>query len=160
MDIKIIAVGKIKEKFYKQAINEYLKRMQAYNKIEIVEVADEQAPENLSAKEIDQVKEKEGDRILSKIQDSDYVVTLEILGKQKDSLEFADFIENEMQEGFGRNLVFVIGGSNGLAKKVSQRSNYKLSFSKMTFPHQLMRVVLIEQIYRGFRIINGHPYHK
>ncbi|WP_394018992.1 23S rRNA (pseudouridine(1915)-N(3))-methyltransferase RlmH [Anaerococcus cruorum] len=160
MDIKIIAVGKIKEKFYKEAINEYLKRMQAYNKIEIIEVPDEQAPENLSDKEIEQVKEKEGERILGKIEDSDYVVSLEILGKQVDSVGFAKFIENEMQEGFGRNLVFVIGGSNGLSKEVSNRSNYKLSFSKMTFPHQLMRVVLIEQIYRGFRIINGHPYHK
>lgn len=160
MDIKIIEVGKIKEKFYKEAINEYLKRMQAYNKIEIIEVPDEQAPENLSDKEIEQVKEKEGERILGKIEDSDYVVSLEILGKQVDSVGFAKFIENEMQEGFGRNLVFVIGGSNGLSKEVSNRSNYKLSFSKMTFPHQLMRVVLIEQIYRGFRIINGHPYHK
>lgn len=160
MDIKIIAVGKIKEKFYKEAIDEYLKRMQAYNKIEIIEVNDEQAPENLSEKEIEQVKEKEGERILGKIGDSDYVVSLEILGKQMDSVGFANFIENEMQEGFGRNLVFVIGGSNGLSKEISKRSNYKLSFSKMTFPHQLMRVILLEQIYRGFRIINGHPYHK
>lgn len=160
MDIKIISVGKIKEKFYKAAIDEYLKRMQGYNKIEIIEVNDEQAPENLSEKEIEQVKAKEGERILGKIENSDYVVSLEIEGKQMDSIKFADFIENEMQEGFGRNLVFVIGGSNGLSKEVSQRSNYKLSFSKMTFPHQLMRVVLIEQIYRGFRIINGHPYHK
>ena len=160
MDIKIIAVGKIKEKFYKEALDEYQKRMQAYNKIEIIEVNDEQAPENLSEKEIEQVKEKEGERILGKIEDSDYVVSLEILGKQMDSVEFANFIENEMQEGFGRNLVFVIGGSNGLSKEVSKRSNYKLSFSKMTFPHQLMRVILLEQIYRGFRIINGHPYHK
>lgn len=160
MDIRIIAVGKIKEKFYKEAIDEYLKRMQAYNKIEIIEVNDEQAPENLSDREIEQVKEKEGERILGKIEDSDYVVSLEILGKQMDSVGFANFIENEMQEGFGRNLVFVIGGSNGLSKEVSNRSNYKLSFSKMTLPHQLMRVVLIEQIYRGFRIINGHPYHK
>ena len=160
MDIKIIAVGKIKEKFYKEALDEYQKRMQAYNKIEIIEVNDEQAPENLSEKEIEQVKEKEGERILGKIEDSDYVVSLEILGKQVDSVEFANFIENEMQEGFGRNLVFVIGGSNGLSKEISKRSNYKLSFSKMTFPHQLMRVVLVEQIYRGFRIINGHPYHK
>ncbi|MFO3717967.1 23S rRNA (pseudouridine(1915)-N(3))-methyltransferase RlmH [Anaerococcus sp. ENR1011] len=160
MDIKIIAVGKIKEKFYKEAIDEYLKRMQAYNKIEIIEVNDEQAPENLSEKEIEQVKEKEGERILGKIEDSDYVVSLEILGKQINSVGFANFIENEMQEGFGRNLVFVIGGSNGLSKEVSKRSNYKLSFSKMTFPHQLMRVILLEQIYRGFRIINGHPYHK
>ena len=160
MDIKIIAVGKIKEKFYKEALDEYQKRMQAYNKIEIIEVNDEQAPENLSEKEIEQVKEKEGERILGKIEDSDYVVSLEILGKQMDSVGFANFIENEMQEGFGRNLVFVIGGSNGLSKEVSKRSNYKLSFSKMTFPHQLMRVILLEQIYRGFRIINGHPYHK
>ncbi len=160
MDIKIIAVGKIKEKFYKDAIDEYLKRMQAYNKVEIIEVADEMAAENLSEKELEQVKEKEGERILGKISKEDYVVSLEILGKQIDSIEFAKFIENEMAEGFGRNLVFIIGGSNGLAKEVSQRSNKKLSFGKMTYPHQLMRVILTEQIYRAYRIINGHPYHK
>ena len=160
MDIKIIAVGKIKEKFYKDAIDEYLKRMQAYNKVEIIEVADEMAAENLSEKELEQVKEKEGERILGKLSKEDYVVSLEILGKQIDSIEFAKFIENEMAEGFGRNLVFIIGGSNGLAKEVSQRSNKKLSFGKMTYPHQLMRVILTEQIYRAYRIINGHPYHK
>ena len=160
MDIKIIAVGKIKEKFYKDAIDEYLKRMQAYNKLEIIEVADEMAAETLSEKELEQVKEREGERILGKISKEDYVVSLEILGKQIDSIEFAKFIENEMAEGFGRNLVFIIGGSNGLAKEVSQRSNKKLSFGKMTYPHQLMRVILTEQIYRAYRIINGHPYHK
>ena len=160
MDIKIIAVGKIKEKFYKDAIDEYLKRMQTYNKVEIIEVADEMAAENLSEKELEQVKEKEGERILGKISKEDYVVSLEILGKQMDSIDFAKFIENEMAEGFGRNLVFIIGGSNGLAKEVSQRSNKKLSFGKMTYPHQLMRVILTEQIYRAYRIINGHPYHK
>ena len=160
MDIKIIAVGKIKEKFYKDAIDEYLKRMQAYNKVEIIEVADEMAAETLSEKELEQVKEREGERILGKISKEDYVVSLEILGKQMDSIEFAKFIENEMAEGFGRNLVFIIGGSNGLAKEVSQRSNKKLSFGKMTYPHQLMRVILTEQIYRAYRIINGHPYHK
>ena len=160
MDIKIVAVGKIKEKFYKDAIDEYLKRMQTYNKVEIIEVADEMAAENLSEKELEQVKEKEGERILGKISKEDYVVSLEILGKQIDSIEFAKFIENEMAEGFGRNLVFIIGGSNGLAKEVSQRSNKKLSFGKMTYPHQLMRVILTEQIYRAYRIINGHPYHK
>ena len=160
MDIKIIAVGKIKEKFYKDAIDEYLKRMQTYNKIEIIEVADEMAAETLSEKELEQVKEKEGERILGKISKEDYVVSLEILGKQIDSIEFAKFIENEMAEGFGRNLVFIIGGSNGLAKEVSQRSNKKLSFGKMIYPHQLMRVILTEQIYRAYRIINGHPYHK
>lgn len=160
MDIKIIAVGKIKEKFYKQAIEEYLKRMQTYNNIEIIEVADEPAGENLSEKEIEQVKDKEGEKILNKVKDDDYVVSLEILGKQETSESFAKFIETEMTEGFGRNLVFIIGGSNGLSKNVSQRANKKQSFSKMTYPHQLMRVILIEQIYRAFRIINGHPYHK
>ena len=160
MDIKIIAVGKIKEKFYKEAIDEYLKRMQAYNKLEIIEVADEMAAETLSEKELEQVKEKEGESILGKISKEDYVVSLEILGKQMDSIEFAKFIENEMAQGFGRNLVFIIGGSNGLAKEVSQRSNKKLSFGKMTYPHQLMRVILTEQVYRAYRIINGHPYHK
>lgn len=160
MDIKIIAVGKIKEKFYKQAIEEYLKRMQIYNNIEIIEVADEPAGENLSEKEIEQVKDKEGEKILNKVKDDDYVVSLEILGKQETSESFAKFIETEMAEGFGRNLVFIIGGSNGLSKNVSQRANKKQSFSKMTYPHQLMRVILIEQIYRAFRIINGHPYHK
>lgn len=160
MDIKIIAVGKIKEKFYKQAIEEYLKRMQIYNNIEIIEVADEPAGENLSEKEIEQVKDKEGEKILNKVKDDDYVVSLEILEKQETSESFAKFIETEMAEGFGRNLVFIIGGSNGLSKNVSQRANKKQSFSKMTYPHQLMRVILIEQIYRAFRIINGHPYHK
>lgn len=160
MKIKIIGVGKIKEKFFKDAIKEYLKRMGPYCKLEIIEVADESAAENLSQKELDQVKEIEGDRILKKIKDEDFVVSLEILGKQMTSENFAAFIENEMAEGFGRDMVFVIGGSNGLAKEVSQRANYKLSFSKMTFPHQLMRLVLCEQIYRAFRIINNHPYHK
>lgn len=160
MKIKIIGVGKIKEKFFRASIDEYLKRMSPYNDVEIIEVNDEPAAENLSQKEIEKVKEIEGDRVLAKISDEDYLISLEILGKQMTSEEFAKFIQNEMLEGFGRNLVFVIGGSNGLSKAVSQRANYKLSFSKMTFPHQLMRVILLEQIYRAFRIINNHPYHK
>lgn len=160
MKIKIIGVGKIKEKFFRASIDEYLKRMSPYNDVEIIEVNDEPAAENLSQKEIEKVKEIEGERILAKISDDDYLVSLEILGKQMTSEKFAKFIQNEMLEGFGRNLVFVIGGSNGLSKAVSQRANYKLSFSKMTFPHQLMRVILLEQIYRAFRIINNHPYHK
>lgn len=160
MHIKIIGVGKIKEKFYTSAINEYLKRLTPYNKVSVIEVSDEPAGENLSEKELEQVKEKEGERILKKIKDEDYVISLEILGKQMSSEAFADFIKDEMAKGFGRDMVFVIGGSNGLSKEVSKRSNYKLSFSKMTFPHQLMRLVLIEQIYRAFRIINNHPYHK
>lgn len=160
MLIKIVAVGKIKEKFYKDAIGEYEKRMKAYNKVEIVEVADEKAPETLSDKEIEMVKDSEGERILSKIKDESFVVTLEIKGKDLDSIKFAKLIQNEMLDGFGRDLVFVIGGSNGLGKKVLKRSNYRLSFGKMTYPHQLMRVILMEQIYRAYRIINKEPYHK
>lgn len=160
MKIKILAVGKIKEKFFTAGIKEYEKRMGPYCKLSIVQVPDESAGENLSQKQLEAVKNREGERILSKINDKDFVVTLEILGKQMTSEGFASFIEDEMANGFGRDIVFVIGGSNGLSKYVSKRSNYKLSFSKMTFPHQLMRLVLIEQIYRAFRIINNHPYHK
>lgn len=160
MLIKVIAVGKVKEKFYRDAIAEYEKRMTSYNKVEIVEVADEKAPENLSDKEINQVKEAEGERILSKIKDDSYVVTLEINGKALDSIKFANLIQEEILDGFGRDLVFVIGGSNGLGEKVLKRSNYRLSFGKMTYPHQLMRVILMEQIYRAYRIINKEPYHK
>lgn len=160
MLIKIVAVGKIKEKFYKDAIGEYEKRMKAYNKVEIVEVADEKAPETLSDKEIEIVKESEGERILSKIKEDSFVVTLEINGKALDSIKFAKLIQDEMLDGFGRDLVFVIGGSNGLGANVLKRSNYRLSFGKMTYPHQLMRVILMEQIYRAYRIINKEPYHK
>lgn len=160
MLIKIIGVGKIKEKFYKDAISEYEKRMTAYNKVEIIEVNDEKAPENLSDKEIDQVKSVEGERILSKIKDDSFVVTLEIAGKALDSVKFAQLIQDEMLDGFGRDMVFVIGGSNGLGANVLKRSNYRLAFGKMTYPHQLMRVILMEQIYRAYRIINKEPYHK
>lgn len=160
MLIKIIGVGKIKEKFYKDAIAEYEKRMTSYNKVEIIEVADEKAPETLSEKEIDQVKIAEGERILSKIKDDSFVVTLEIAGRDLDSIKFARLIQDEMLDGFGRDMVFVIGGSNGLSENVLKRSNYRLSFGKMTYPHQLMRVILMEQIYRAYRIINKEPYHK
>ena len=160
MLIKLVTVGKIKEKFYKDALAEYEKRMKSYNKVEIVEVADEKAPETLSSKEIDQVKTAEGERILAKIKDDSFVVTLEINGKALDSIKFAKLIQDEMLDGFGRDLVFVIGGSNGLGENVLKRSNYRLSFGKMTYPHQLMRVILMEQIYRAYRIINKEPYHK
>lgn len=160
MLIKIIGVGKIKEKFYREAIAEYQKRMSSYNKVEIVEVADEKAPETLSEKEIDQVKNAEGERILGKIKDDAFLVTLEINGKALDSIKFAKLIQDEMLDGFGRDMVFVIGGSNGLGDNVLARSNYRISFGKMTYPHQLMRVILMEQIYRAYRIINREPYHK
>lgn len=160
MIIKILAVGKIKEDFYRAAISEYTKRMKAYNKVEIIEVADEKAPETLSEKEIENIKEIEGDRILSKIKDDAFVVSLEIGGKSLDSIGFAKMIQGEMLDGFGRDLVFVIGGSNGLGANIQKRSNLQISFGKMTYPHQLMRVILIEQIYRAYRIINKEPYHK
>ena len=160
MLIKLVTVGKIKEKFYKDALAEYQKRMTAYNKVEIIEVADEKAPETLSDKEVDQVKLAEGERILSKIKDDSFVVTLEINGKALDSIKFARLIQDEMLGGFGRDMVFVIGGSNGLGENILKRSNYRISFGKMTYPHQLMRVILMEQIYRAYRIINKEPYHK
>ena len=160
MLIKIIAVGKIKEKFYQDALAEYLKRMKAYNKVEIVEVPDEKAPDKLSDKEVDQIKDKEGEKILAKIKEDSYVITLEIQGKALDSIEFARLIQKEKIEGAGRDLVFVIGGSNGLGANILKRSNKRISFGKMTYPHQLMRVILLEQIYRGHRIISGEPYHK
>lgn len=159
MSIKIIAVGKLKEKYLKSGIDEYLKRMKSYSKVEIVEVPDEQAPENLSDKDLEIVKTKEGERILSKIKKEDFVINLEIGGKLLSSEELAELIEKSQLDGRD-SIVFIIGGSNGLSKEVIQRGDFSLSFSKMTFPHQLMRLILIEQVYRGYRIINNHPYHK
>ncbi len=159
MSIKIIAVGKLKEKYLKSGIYEYLKRMKSYSKVEIVEVPDEQAPENLSDRDLEIVKAKEGERILSKIKKEDFVINLEIGGKLLSSEELAELIETSQLDGRD-SIVFIIGGSNGLSKEVIQRGDFSLSFSKMTFPHQLMRLILIEQVYRGYRIINNHPYHK
>ncbi|NLW43166.1 MAG: 23S rRNA (pseudouridine(1915)-N(3))-methyltransferase RlmH [Tissierellia bacterium] len=158
MSIRIIAVGKLKEKYLKSGIDEYLKRMQSYSKLEVTEIPDEQAPENLSEKDLEIIKNKEGEKILSKIKKEDYVINLEINGKLLSSEDLAGLIERNLPSG--RDLVFIIGGSNGLSQNVINRGDFSLSFSKMTFPHQLMRLVLIEQIYRGFRIINNHPYHK
>ena len=146
MKITILAVGKLKEKYWKQAIAEYEKRLGPYTKIDIIEVPDEKAPENMSDKEIEQVKEKEGQRILAKIKPQSTVITLEIQGKMLSSEGLAQELNQRMTQGQS-DFVFVIGGSNGLHKDVLQRSNYALSFSKMTFPHQMMRVVLIEQVY-------------
>jgi 23S rRNA (pseudouridine1915-N3)-methyltransferase len=158
VSIRIIAVGKLKEKYLKSGIDEYLKRMQSYSKLEVTEIPDEQAPENLSEKDLEIIKNKEGEKILSKIKKEDYVINLEINGKLLSSEDLAGLIERNLPSG--RDLVFIIGGSNGLSQNVINRGDFSLSFSKMTFPHQLMRLVLIEQIYRGFRIINNHPYHK
>ena len=159
MKITLITVGKIKEKYLRDAIAEYSKRLNRYCKLEIVEVADEKTPDQASETVEENIRAKEGERILKYIKDDMYVITLEIAGKMLSSEEFAGKIESLGVQGKS-SIVFVIGGSIGLGKEVLRRSDYALSFSKMTFPHQLMRVILLEQVYRGYRIINGEPYHK
>lgn len=159
MKITIITVGKIKEKYLKDAIAEYSKRLSRYCKLEILEVSDEKTPDGASEIVEENIREKEGERILKLIKEDAYVITLEISGKMLTSEELADRIETLGIQGKS-HLVFVIGGSIGLGREVLRRSDYALSFSKMTFPHQLMRVILLEQIYRSYRIINGEPYHK
>jgi 23S rRNA (pseudouridine1915-N3)-methyltransferase len=159
VNISIITVGKLKEKYLKQGIDEYLKRLSAYAKIEIIEVPDEKAPEELSDTEMLQVKQKEGERILSKVHPDAHVIALAIEGKMKTSEELADGLDKLATYGKSK-VTFVIGGSLGLSAEVLQRANEKLSFSKMTFPHQLMRLILVEQVYRAFRILRGEPYHK
>ena len=158
MKVTLICVGKVKEKFYRDAIKEYEKRLGAYIKLNTIEINDEKVKvENDS--EISLAMEKEGNNILSKIKDTQYVITLEILGKSISSEQFAAKIDNLMLTGKS-DVVLVIGGSYGLSDSVKKRSDYALSFSKMTFPHQMMRVVLLEQVYRAYRIITGASYHK
>lgn len=159
MKITILTVGKLKEKYWKQAIAEYEKRLGAYSKVEIIEVPDEKAPENMSDKEVEQVKEKEGQRLLAKVKQQSTVITLEIKGNMLTSEGLAKEIESRMTRGQSA-FTFIIGGSNGLHKDVLDRSDYALSFSKMTFPHQMMRLILIEQVYRAFKIMRGEAYHK
>ena len=158
MKITLVTVGKIKEKFFEDAIKEYSKRLSRYCKLEILQVADEKTPEGASEAVELQIKEKEGQRILSLIRDDAYVIALAIEGKMLDSEELAERIEKLGVSGISQ-IVFVIGGSLGLSAQVMKRADYALSFSRMTFPHQLMRVVL-EQIYRSYRIMNHQPYHK
>lgn len=159
MKITLITVGKIKEKYLKDAITEYSKRLSRYCKLEIIEVADEKTPDNASETVEDGIRDKEGERILKYVRDDAYVVTLEIKGKLLTSEELAKKIENLGIQGTS-HIIFIIGGSIGLGKEVLKHSDYALSFSKMTFPHQLMRVILLEQIYRSYRIISHEPYHK
>ncbi|BDZ81684.1 23S rRNA (pseudouridine(1915)-N(3))-methyltransferase RlmH [Claveliimonas bilis] len=159
MKITIISVGKIKEKYLKDAIAEYAKRLGKYCRLEIIEVADEKTPDQASETVEEGIRAKEAERILKNIKDDMYVITLEIQGKMLTSEELADKIETLGIQGKS-SIAFVIGGSIGLGKAVLDRSDFALSFSRMTFPHQLMRVILLEQIYRGFRIINREPYHK
>lgn len=159
MNITIICVGKLKEKYLKAAVDEYSKRLSRYCKLNILELNDEKTPDNASAKEEIQIKKKEGDNILKNIKDNMYVIALELKGKMLSSEELASFVHDLGVRG-NSNIAFVIGGSLGVSDEVLERANYKLCFSKMTFPHQLFRVMLLEQIYRGFRINNGEPYHK
>ncbi len=159
MKITLITVGKIKEKYLEAAISEYAKRLSRYCRLEIVQVADEKTPDGAGEALEIQIKEKEGERILAHVKEGAYVVALAIDGKQLSSEELADFMEERGVRGES-HIQFVIGGSLGLSDAVLRRSDYRLSFSRMTFPHQLMRVILLEQIYRSYRIIHGEPYHK
>lgn len=159
MKITVIAVGKLKERFFEDAVAEYAKRLSRYCKLEILQVADEKTPDRASEAMAEQIKDKEGDRILANIRDGAYVIALAIEGRMLNSEELSEKIEKLGISGVS-HVQIVIGGSLGLSKKVMNRADLALSFSKMTFPHQLMRVVLLEQIYRSYRIIEGAPYHK
>ena len=159
MKITVLTVGKIKEKYLRDAIVEYTKRLSRYCKLEIIEVADEKTPDNASENAEEMIRQKEAERLLKYIREDAYLITLEIGGKQLTSEEFSVKIEKLGIQGTS-HIIFVIGGSIGIGKAVLEKSDYALSFSKMTFPHQLMRVILLEQIYRGYRIMSGEPYHK
>lgn len=159
MKITLITVGKIKERFYREAVAEYEKRLSRYCKLEIVQVEDEKTPDKAGTALDDAVRRREAERILRYVREEAYVVTLEIQGKMYDSEGFAGEIDRLANRGIS-HIQFIIGGSLGLHEDVCKRADLAVSFSKMTFPHQLMRVILLEQIYRAFRIINGEPYHK
>ena len=159
MKITCVVVGKIKEKYFTDAIKEYSKRLSRYCKLEIVELADEKTPDGASEAEEVAIRGKEGERILKALKDDAYVIALAIEGKMLDSVELSQKIDRLGVSGTS-HIAFVIGGSLGLAPAVMKRADYALSFSRMTFPHQLMRVVLLEQLYRSYRILKNEPYHK
>lgn len=159
MNITIITVGKLKEKYLIDGIKEYQKRLSKYCKLNLVEVADEKCPENLSQADMKIVKNKEAERIIKKIPTTTQIITLEIEGKMLTSEEFSKKIDSYGVTGHS-NLTFIIGGSLGISDTIKKMSDFKLSFSKMTFPHQVMKMILLEQIYRAFRISRGEPYHK
>ncbi|HZG74530.1 MAG TPA: 23S rRNA (pseudouridine(1915)-N(3))-methyltransferase RlmH [Paenibacillus sp.] len=159
MHIQIVAVGKLKEKYLVQGIAEYAKRLGAYAKLDIVEVPDEQAPESMSAADEERVKQKEGERILAKIKDGAHVVVMAIDGQMWTSEQLSSHLADLGTYGKS-HVAFVIGGSNGLSADVMRRADTKISFGRITFPHQLIRLVLVEQVYRAFKIMRGEPYHK
>lgn len=158
MKITIITVGKLKEKYLVEGIKEYAKRLSKYTKLDLIEVKDEHAPENLSQKDNDIITGKEAERINQKLKDS-FIISLALEGKQLSSEELASKIEN-IKTYHNSHITFIIGGSLGLSDSIKKKSNFLLSFSPMTFPHQLMKLILLEQIYRSFRINNNEPYHK
>ncbi len=159
MRIRIICVGKLKEKFYTDAVNEFKKRLTRFTEIEIIELPDEKAPEKLSPAELENIRIAEGRRIIEKIQDGETVIAADLAGRQLSSEEFSDKLKSFMLSGSGR-FAFIIGGSNGLSSEVLKRADYKICFSRMTFSHQIFRIILVEQLYRAFKIMNGEPYHK
>ena len=159
MNISIICVGKLKEKYWSDAVVEYSKRLKRYCSLDIIELKEARLPDKAGPAEELAVKVAEGEEILKKIKDNTYVITLEVKGKMLSSEKLAEKIENLGIDGVS-NIAFVIGGSLGLSAEVSKRANFKLSFSEMTFPHQMMRVILLEQIYRSFKIIKNETYHK
>ncbi len=159
MQINLLAVGKLKEKYWTGAVDEYAKRLSSYCKVNLIEVPDEATPDNASAAQEAAIKKKEGDKLLAKIGDRDYVIALAIEGKSLSSEEFAEHLDRQASQGYS-TFTFVIGGSLGLHEDVLKRANLKLSFSKFTFPHQMVRAILLEQVYRAFRIQRGEPYHK
>lgn len=159
MKITILCVGKIKEKFYRDAIFEYEKRLSRYCKLEIIEVADEKTPDQAGHSLEQQIKKKEAERMEKYLKEGAFICALAIEGKQLDSVEFSEKIERLGTGGIS-HIIFLIGGSLGMTDALLERADMKLSFSKMTFPHQLMRVILLEQIYRAYRIMNKEPYHK
>lgn len=159
MNITILSVGKLKEKYLKDGISEYEKRLNRYCSIKLIEVADDKAPENLSESDLEQVKKREGARILKQAKEGTYMLALDLQGQMHSSEKFAEKLESLSLNGCS-HVTFVIGGSLGLSENVLQAADEKVSFSPMTFPHQLMRLILLEQIYRGFRITRNEPYHK
>ncbi|QEN08656.1 23S rRNA (pseudouridine(1915)-N(3))-methyltransferase RlmH [Oceanispirochaeta crateris] len=159
MKITIISVGKLKEKYWRAAIEEYQKRLSRYCSLTLLEVADEKCPDNAGEEDKNIIRRKEGERIKAKIPGDAHIVTMEIQGKEHDSLGFAQWLDRLPHEGHS-HLVFIIGGSLGLTEELCRRSSLSLSFSRLTFPHQMMRVILLEQIYRAYRINRNEPYHK
>ncbi|MEY8762028.1 MULTISPECIES: 23S rRNA (pseudouridine(1915)-N(3))-methyltransferase RlmH [Clostridium] len=159
MNITIISVGKLKEKYLKDAAAEYSKRLSRYCKLNIIEVMDEKVPEKTSEREKDLIKRREGKRILKYLDNRSYIISLDLKGNMMTSVEFARSIEQLTLKG-NSSIIFIIGDSLGISEEILQKSDYRLCFSKMTFPHQLFRIMLLEQIYRTFKILRGEPYHK